>query len=242
MKILLTNDDGYDAVNIKKFFKYLSKEHDVWMVAPKNNCSGMSSAISFLKETKIEKISDRIYAVDGTPADCVYFGMLSIIEDGVDMVVSGINHGANIGTDVIYSGTVGAAAGGRGLKYPPLAISAETYDVKDLDYICRKSCEFVNKFSKDKNKFLGNLVNINFPDLIESDVNGVRATSLAQRGVPQKPIVNGDYYRYNFSGIPMKSSDSLTDAQALSDGYISVSLLDYSFGAINNIDQIKDII
>ena len=242
MKILLTNDDGYDAVNIKKFFKYLSKEHDVWMVAPKNNCSGMSSAISFLKETKIEKISDRIYAVDGTPADCVYFGMLSIIEDGVDMVVSGINHGANIGTDVIYSGTVGAAAGGRGLKYPPLAISAETYEAKDLDYICRKSCEFVNKFSKDKNKFLGNLVNINFPDLIESDVNGVRATSLAQRGVPQKPIVNGDYYRYNFSGIPMKSSDSLTDAQALSDGYISVSLLDYSFGAINNIDQIKDII
>jgi 5'-nucleotidase len=242
MKILLTNDDGYDAVNIKKFFKYLSKEHDVWMVAPKNNCSGMSSAISFLKETKIEKISDRIYAVDGTPADCVYFGMLSIIEDGVDMVVSGINHGANIGTDVIYSGTVGAAAGGRGLKYPPLAISAETYEVKDLDYICRKSCEFVNKFSKDKNKFLGNLVNINFPDLTESDVNGVRATSLAQRGVPQKPIVNGDYYRYNFSGIPMKSSDSLTDAQALSDGYISVSLLDYSFGATNNIDQIKDII
>lgn len=242
MKILLTNDDGYDAVNIKKFFKYLSKEHDVWMVAPKNNCSGMSSAISFLKETKIEKISDRIYAVDGTPADCVYFGMLSIIEDGVDMVVSGINHGANIGTDVIYSGTVGAAAGGRGLKYPPLAISAETYEVKDLDYICRKSCEFVNKFSKDRNKFLGNLVNINFPDLIESDVNGVRATSLAQRGVPQKPIVNGDYYRYNFSGIPMKSSDSLTDAQALSDGYISVSLLDYSFGATNNIDQIKDII
>ena len=242
MKILLTNDDGYDAVNIKKFFKYLSKEHDVWMVAPTNNCSGMSSAISFLKETKIEKISDRIYAVDGTPADCVYFGMLSIIEDGVDMVVSGINHGANIGTDVIYSGTVGAAAGGRGLKYPPLAISAETYEVKDLDYICRKSCEFVNKFSKDKNKFLGNLVNINFPDLIESDVNGVRATSLAQRGVPQKPIVNGDYYRYNFSGIPMKSSDSLTDAQALSDGYISVSLLDYSFGATNNIDQIKDII
>ena len=242
MKILLTNDDGYDAVNIKKFFKYLSKEHDVWMVAPKNNCSGMSSAISFLKETKIEKISDRIYAVDGTPADCVYFGMLSIIEDGVDMVVSGINHGANIGTDVIYSGTVGAAAGGRGLKYPPLAISAETYEVKDLDYICRKSCEFVNKFSKDKNKFLGNLVNINFPDLIESDVNGVRATSLAQRGVPQKPIVNGDYFRYNFSGIPIKSSDSLTDAQALSDGYISVSLLDYSFGATNNIDQIKDII
>ena len=139
MKILLTNDDGYDAVNIKKFFKYLSKEHDVWIVAPKNNCSGMSSAISFLKETKIEKISDRIYAVDGTPADCVYFGMLSIIEDGVDMVVSGINHGANIGTDVIYSGTVGAAAGGRGLKYPPLAISAETYEVKDLDYIDRKS-------------------------------------------------------------------------------------------------------
>ena len=90
--------------------------------------------------------------------------------------------------------------------------------------------------------FHGKVFNVNYPDISEDECKGIRVTSLAQRGVPQKPIVNGEYYRYNFSGIPMKSSDSLTDAQALSDGYISVSLLDYSFGATNNIDQIKDII
>ena len=245
--ILVTNDDGISAPGIRTLISVMNEIGDVVVVAPDSPQSAMGHAITINSTLQCHKIKiddgpQEEYTCSGTPADCVKLGINEILNKKPDICVSGINHGANIGTDVIYSGTVGAAAGGRGLKYPPIAISAETYEVKDLDYICRKSCEFVNKFSKDKNKFLGNLVNINFPDLIESDVNGVRATSLAQRGVPQKPIVNGDYYRYNFSGIPMKSSDSLTDAQALSDGYISVSLLDYSFGAINNIDQIKDII
>ena len=67
MKILLTNDDGYDAPNIKALYKQLSKSHDVWLIAPKNNCSGMSAAISFLKETEITKVDEQIYSVDGSP-------------------------------------------------------------------------------------------------------------------------------------------------------------------------------
>ena len=114
MKILLTNDDGYQAPNIQNLFRKLSENHDVWIIAPENNCSGMSAAISFLKDTEIRQVEERIYAVDGTPADCTYFGLLGIVDFEFDMVVSGINHGANLGTDVIYSGTVGAAVGGRG--------------------------------------------------------------------------------------------------------------------------------
>ena len=121
MKILLTNDDGFDAENIKILYKELSKNHEVWMFAPKNNCSGMSAAISYLNEIEVTKVDDRIYAVDGTPADCSYLGLLSIVDFEFDIVVSGINHGANIGNDVLYSGTVGAAVGGRNLKYPPIA-------------------------------------------------------------------------------------------------------------------------
>ena len=69
-----TNDDGYDAENIQNLFLELQKIHDVWIVAPKNNCSGMSAAISFLKDTEIEKVSENVFSVDGTPADCTYFG------------------------------------------------------------------------------------------------------------------------------------------------------------------------
>ena len=137
MKILLTNDDGYDAINIKAIYEKLSEEHEVWIVAPKSNCSGMSAAISYLNEIEVKKIDEKIFSVDGTPADCSYLGLLSIVDFEFDMVVSGINHGANIGNDVLYSGTVGAAVGGRNLKYPPIAISVASYDAKDINFIAK---------------------------------------------------------------------------------------------------------
>ena len=88
MKILLTNDDGYKADNIKSLYEELSKDHEVWIVAPKNNCSGMSAAISYLNEIEVTKVDEKIYAVDGTPADCTYLGLLSIVDFEFDMVVS----------------------------------------------------------------------------------------------------------------------------------------------------------
>ena len=164
MKILLTNDDGYDAVNIKSLYKELSKNHEVWMIAPKNNCSGMSAAISYLSEIEVTKIEDRIYAVDGTPADCTYLGLLSIVDFEFDIVISGINHGANIGNDVLYSGTVGAAIGGRNLKFPPVALSVASYDAKDLNFLTKKSVELIEKIFRNGENFKGKVININFPD------------------------------------------------------------------------------
>ena len=148
MKILLTNDDGYLAENIRCLYKELKKNHEVWIVAPKNNCSGMSAAISYLNEIEVTKIDENIYAVDGTPADCSYLGLLSIVDFEFDIVISGINHGANIGNDVLYSGTVGAAIGGRNLKYPPIAISVASYDAKDIGFITNKSIELIDKIIK----------------------------------------------------------------------------------------------
>ena len=87
MKILLTNDDGYKAHNIQKMYEELSKDHDVWIVAPKNNCSGMSAAISYLGEIEVTKVDDKIYAVDGTPADCTYLGILSIVDFEFDIAL-----------------------------------------------------------------------------------------------------------------------------------------------------------
>tara|TARA_B110000091_G_C13776743_1_gene459201 strand:- start:335 stop:1084 length:750 start_codon:yes stop_codon:yes gene_type:complete len=232
MKILLTNDDGYDAVNIQNLYKALSKDHEVWIVAPANNCSGMSAAISFLKDTEITKINDYTYAVDGTPADCTYFGLLSVLGFEPDIVVSGINHGANLGNDVLYSGTVGAAVGGRSLKFPPVAISVASYDAKDPEYIATKSADIVNKIFKNPLSFENKILNINFPDLLEKDVKGTKFTRLSRRGIPAAPVEissshNSKTYRYNLQGEAIKES-YLSDVEAVQSGYISLSILDYN--------------
>jgi 5'-nucleotidase len=232
MKILLTNDDGYDAPNIQNLFKRLSEEHEVWLIAPEKNCSGMSAAISFLKEIEVRKVDKKIYAVDGTPADCTYLGLLSIVDFEFDMVVSGINHGANIGNDVVYSGTVGAAIGGRALKYPPVALSIASYETKNPDFIFNKAAELINKIAKLPNEFLGKVININFPDLSEQECKGIKVTSLSKRGTPSRPVEvesgnDNKKYRYSLQGNPIPE-DVITDADAVRDGYISMSVLDYN--------------
>ena len=91
MNILLTNDDGYKASGITELYKALNEEHKVFLIAPKDNCSGMSAAISLRKEIKVEEISENIFSVSGTPADCSYLGLLTVVQDPIDMIVSGIN-------------------------------------------------------------------------------------------------------------------------------------------------------
>ena len=246
MKILLTNDDGYDAPNIVSLYKKLSKKHDVWIVAPEKNCSGMSAAISFLKEIEVRKVADKIFAVDGTPADCTYLGLLSIVDFEFDIVISGVNHGANIGNDVIYSGTVGAAVGGRKLKYPPIAISVASYSTLNIDFIVNKSSELIDKIIKLPAIFDGKVFNINFPDLNEEKSKGIKVTGVAKRDIPAKPIEvesenDNKRYRYNLSGKPIKES-IITDADALQDGFISVSILDYGLDNPNLREKLTDFI
>jgi 5'-nucleotidase len=147
------------------------------------------------------------------------------------MVVSGINHGANIGTDVIYSGTVGAAVGGRKLKYPPLALSIASYETINTDFIVNKAVDIINSIKNLPKEFHGKVFNVNFPDIPEDECKGIKVTSLAKRGVPSKPIEissSGDIkkYRYNLSGEPVHEQ-ILTDANAVKEGYISISILDY---------------
>ena len=249
MKILLTNDDGYDAKNIKTLYEKLSENHEVWIIAPKNNCSGMSAAISYLNEIEVTKIDEKIYAVDGTPADCSYLGLLSIVDFEFDIVVSGINHGANIGNDVLYSGTVGAAIGGRNLKYPPIAISVASYDAKDINYIANKSCEIINKIFNSKQILKGKVININFPDISEEEYKGIQATGISKRDIPAKPIklesnTTPDLYRYryNLSGEPLKEDSFVTDAEAVKNGYVSFSVLDFSLNSENFIDDVSKLI
>ena len=206
----------------------------------------MSAAISYLNEIEVIKLEDKIYAVDGTPADCSYLGLLSIVDFEFDIVISGINHGANIGNDVLYSGTVGAAIGGRNLKYPPIAISVASYDAKDINFISKKSVELIEKIISS-NTFAGKVININFPDINQNEFKGVLATGLSKRDVPAKPIKvdssssNTYRYRYNLSGEPLEDK-YMTDAEAVKNGYVSLSVLDYSLNSGNFIQKITQVL
>ena len=193
-------------------------------------------------ELEVTKLEDKIYAVDGTPADCRYLGLLSIVDFEFDIVISGINHGANIGNDVLYSGTVGAAIGGRNLNYPPIAISVASYNAKDINFISKKSVELIEKLISSS-AFVGKVININFPDINQNEFKGVLATGLSKRDVPAKPIRVGDSssnsyrFKYNLSGEPLEDK-FMTDAEAVKNGYVSLSVLDYSLNSGNFIEEI----
>ena len=234
MNILLTNDDGYKASGINQLFKSLSAEHKVFLIAPRENCSGMSAAISLRKEIKVEEISKNIFSVSGTPADCSYLGLLSVIPEPLEMSVSGINLGANLGEDVFYSGTVGAAIAGRRLNYVPVAFSVAAYNPKNLTYIAEQSLLITNQASQlpaDQNL----LVNVNFPDLSASKIKGIKITSLGKRGVPDTPdLIRGKdsikFYSFGPSGTLLPDQVG-TDIQAIEQNYISISILNYNLSA-----------
>ena len=128
MKILLSNDDGYYAVGIQELIKQLEKNHEVYVAAPSKNHSAGSSALTVRRDIKVNNVMKNHYAIDGTPADCVHIALTCLIKDKIDLVVSGINLGANLGDDVIYSGTVAAALEGRHLEMSPIAISLVSHD------------------------------------------------------------------------------------------------------------------
>ena len=245
MNILLTNDDGYEASGITELYKSLSAEHKVYLIAPKENCSGMSAAISLRKEVEVEKISKNIFSVSGTPADCSYLGLLSVIPDSIEMIVSGINLGANLGEDIFYSGTVGAAIAGRRLDYVPVAFSVTAFNPENLTFIAEKALLITNQVTKlpaDKNL----LVNINFPDLPSSQVRGIRLTTLGKRGAPDTPDFiratrSSKFYTFGPSGSLLPDQVG-TDIQAIENNYISISILDYNLSANTaNWDLYKEV-
>ena len=231
MAILLTNDDGFNALGIQEIYKKLTLENDIKIVAPKDNCSGMSASITLKKDIHLEKVDNSSYIVDGTPADCSYLGLTSLFLGEISQVISGINLGANLGNDVLYSGTVGAALAGRGLEFPPIAISVASYAPKDINFVSRLSSDLVQKIrSQDMNSNM--LVNINIPDITETEYKGLKVTKLNDvRPISFPNKINesssNPIFQIGPSSIPSHVPEN-TDVHAVNSGYISVTFLDYT--------------
>ena len=219
MRILLSNDDGYNALGMKLLAEYIKSFSEFTIVAPKNNMSACSSSLSVQKDVKIKKTRESVYSVYGTSADSVHLALRGLLKKKYHQVISGINFGCNMGDDVIYSGTVAAAIEGRSCLYTPIAISIANREPRYTDDINKKLDLFLPKFLKIKLEDR-NILNVNIPDVPINMIKGVRITKLGSRKISKKAKVSKDdqdimYGAIGDVGSPKNSSVSSNNSLGL---------------------------
>lgn len=182
MRILLTNDDGIEAKGINSLYNALSKEHEVYVIAPHEEKSACSNAITIRGDLVIhKKIDNTHFAVEGFPADCIHLGLHGDFIPEVDMIISGINHGPNMGTDIYYSGTTAGARAGFILGKSGIAVSLSSFD--SLEFI-DDAAEFISEFLKEKDLLVQDkpfFYNINYPAIPREKIKGVDYCFLGER-------------------------------------------------------------
>jgi len=187
MRILLTNDDGIHAEGIQALRRVFQERPDaeIFIVAPDRERSGSGHSITFNRPLRVQKIDydhPRVtaYSIDGTPSDCVKLAMKAILPHPPDIIVAGINNGANLSTDVLYSGTVSAAIEGIMLGIPSVALSLTTFGALDYSYAARFAENMLEKMI-DNDLPPNTLLNINIPPGTQPDIKGLEITHLGVR-------------------------------------------------------------
>ncbi|AFM00780.1 5'-nucleotidase [Desulfitobacterium dehalogenans ATCC 51507] len=225
MHILLTNDDGYFAPGLQTLYTTLAEEgYDVSIVAPDSQKSATGHSITLFEPLFITKYSLNNgigYAVSGKPADCVKIAIQGNIIPKPDLVISGINNGPNLGTDVFYSGTVSAAMEGVLLGMPAIAVSLASFSATDY----KPAAQFVAKWLQKLHLGPG-LININIPPLPEKEWKGVRVTKLGKAVYEnvfehRQTPTGRDYYWQ--AGTVSPEVDQETDLYAVQEGYVSIT-------------------
>jgi 5'/3'-nucleotidase len=180
MRILLSNDDGCTAPGLRCLADHLRPHHSLEIVAPDRNRSGASNSLTILNPLRVQKHADGTYCVDGTPTDCVHLALTGFLEQTPDMVVSGINAGANLGDDTLYSGTVAAAMEGRHLGYSAIAVSCVNADARHYDTAAKVTLRLIQQLQREP--LPGDtILNVNVPDVAESEIQGFEVTRLGNR-------------------------------------------------------------
>lgn len=243
MFILLTNDDGIHNAGINVLYKTLISEHNVVVIAPENEMSATSHSISLHSPLRVRKIDETHYAVNGTPTDCINLALFHILKKTPDLIISGINQGPNLGTDVTYSGTVAAALEGAILGVKSIAASCIDYSVKDLS----KHAEFIKYFIKNINKknilFKGSFVNVNMPAKIKGPPYDIAITRLSSRRydkvIEKRRDPRGREYFW-IAGEPMNTDNGKgTDVYAINHQQISITPIKVDITDKSKINLLK---
>jgi len=236
MKILLTNDDGFNSKGIRILYNALQKYGDVTLIAPTYHQSGKSASLSF-KPLNLIKYDEKIFSLDGTPADCVSFATRYFANDW-DIVVSGCNNGLNIVYDTCYSGTIGACIEALIFGIPSIAIST---DIDNFDIVEKEIDKVFNYVFTNNLVENGFMLNINFPTIEHLESKGFKLTSIGKRKdeVTWHKQEDGMYVP-NRKVIWENIEGEETDSQAVKEGYISITPLVYSHFSEKHYVKLKD--
>ncbi|MBQ8611093.1 MAG: 5'/3'-nucleotidase SurE [Oscillospiraceae bacterium] len=233
MRFLVTNDDGISAPGIAALVKELSKHGEVLVAAPDHNCSANSHHLTMHDPIPVREQAfpgtARAWAVGGTPADCVHLAVSTLLQQPVDLVVSGINRGANLATDCLYSGTVAAAVDGWILGLPGLAVSLCSYDAgADYTYAARVAAAAARYIVESGRTMV---LNVNVPPLPQDGIRGVKLSAIDRRIVYSDDcyaVQNGsdpEQKIYQFVPYDCDTNQPSADLAAVLDGYVSVTPL-----------------
>ena len=242
MRILLSNDDGYFAPGIEILASSLADIAELTVVAPERDRSGASNSLTLDRPMMLRRAANGFYFVNGTPTDCVHLAVTGMLESQPDMVVSGINLGANMGEDTIYSGTVAAATEGYLLGVPALAISLASKRGEHFETAARVARELVQRFQR-QGFAEAVLLNVNVPDLPYAELKGLRVTRLGRRhksepAVKQQTPRGQTVYWVGPAGAAADAGED-TDFRAVEDGYISLTPLQMDLTHSAQIDGVR---
>ena len=243
MTILLSNDDGVTAPGLKFLHNLLSPLAECQVIAPDNDCSGASHSITLDRPLRVKQHDNGYLSVNGTPTDAVHLAVHSLLSEPPERVISGINLGANLGDDVLYSGTVAAAMEGRFMKKTAVAISSGGKTEKDLEVAAQIMRDLFPRLDSLQLP-AGTILNVNVPACAYDDIKGVQVTRLGHRDRPQAPVKVTDprgKLAYWISPVgKAQDAGEGTDFHAVSSGYVSITPLRYDktdHGTLSLVDQ-----
>lgn len=247
MKILVSNDDGIDSAGIHSLVEALKEIAEVTVVAPHKEQSAVGHAITMqtpLRVFEYQKDGKFFgYAVDGTPADCVKIGIRNLMSSPPDLVVSGINHGSNTAINIIYSGTVSAAREAAIMEVPSIAISVASHQVRDFSY-ASKIARYLTQEVYTRKLPLGTMLNVNVPNLPESEIKGVILTKQGKSKWDDIYEKRVDPYGRNYywlTGNLMDVDASLDlDQAAIKNSYVSVSPIHFDLTDYVTFDKMLE--
>lgn len=224
MRLLVTNDDGYNGKGLETLVECLSAKHDVWVIAPDKNRSGVSHGINLTEPLRICCKASQRYTCSGVPVDCVINGLNGILPEPPDVIISGINKGANIGTDILFSGTCAAARQAALYGIPGIAVSIESFS-NDWQY--NAIADFVSKNTEKLAALCSKDIFVNINAMSAKEYKGWKLTRLSKRyygdSVTLYKAPDGHSYSFFKGGNIQTEANSDSDFFAVEQGYISVS-------------------
>lgn len=246
MDILLTNDDGIYAGGLWALYESLEGRHSVSVVAPDRERSAVGHGITLHQPLRAEKIKTNNgyagYAVNGTPADCVKIGLMEILDKKPDMVISGINHGANVGININYSGTVAAAREAALYQIPAIAVSIRGYQTVSYGDAADFTAFLAENVLKKGLPF-GTILNVNIPDTPISELNGIRisrqGTEFYEEYFDKRIDPRNHTYYWHGYDSPVSFNNPEIDGAALDENFISITPIKCDMTDYDMIEELK---